>query len=123
MASESITETAAEMPANKKPRGNPAFKKGHSASPATQFKKGQSGNPNGRPKIPEDIKKAFKEASKGACEVLTSIMLDPTAKDVDRIRAAEVILDRGWGKAVQAVDVETNGVPQVVFVGYDSIAD
>lgn len=86
-----------------------------------RFVKGNSGG--GRPKIPDDIKTAFKEASKDACAVLCKIVNDDNAKDSDRIRAAEVILDRGFGKPVQAVDLDAKNIPQVVFTGYGDIAD
>ena len=49
--------------------------------------------------------------------MLTRILTDETAKDSDRIRCAEIILDRGYGKPVQAVDLDGNVVPQVVIVG------
>jgi len=87
------------------------------------FQPGQSGNPSGRPKIPEDVKQAFKEASMDACNTLISIANDKTAKDADRVRAAEAILDRAWGKPTQALDVEAHNIPQIVFVGADDVAD
>ncbi len=62
------------------------------------FQPGQSGNPNGRPKMPKDLKEAFKAASPKALEILKKILADPAAKDSDRLRAAEIILDRAYGK-------------------------
>lgn len=87
------------------------------------FLPGQSGNPSGRPKIPEEVKEAFRAATGDACRVLCEIVNDFSAKDSDRIRAAEVILDRAWGKPVQAVDVDAKNIPQVVFVGGDNVPD
>ena len=84
---------------------------------------GQSGNPSGRPKVPEEVKEAFRAATGDACRVLCEIVNDFSAKDSDRIRAAEVILDRAWGKPVQAVDVDAKNIPQVVFVGGDNVPD
>lgn len=89
----------------------------------TQFKPGQSGNPSGRPKIPDDVKQMFREATPRACEVLCQIINDEGARDSDRIKAAEVIMDRAWGKAVQAVDVDAKNIPQVVIVGGDNVPD
>ena len=107
---------AEKDPAIRKKAGAVRDKKG-------RFVKGQSGNISGRASIPDDIKQAFKEASKDACELLCKIVNDDNAKDSDRIRAAEVILDRGWGKPVQAVDLDAKNIPQVVFTGYGDIAD
>ena len=88
-----------------------------------QFQPGQSGNPGGRPKVPEEVKQMFREATPKACEVLCQIIGDEDARDSDRIKAAEVILDRAWGKAVQAVDVDAKNIPQVVIVGGDNVPD
>ena len=86
-----------------------------------RFKPGQSGNPSGRPKIPEDVKAAFKELTPQAVETLKGIMLNPLAKDADRIKAAEIIMDRGYGKPTQAVDVDVNKLPQVIFMGEEDV--
>lgn len=90
---------------------------------AGRFQKGKSGNPSGRKKVPEDIKKAFKAHSMDALTVLVSIINDATAKDADKIRAAEVILDRAYGKPQQSVEVEQTNIPQVVFVNADNIPE
>ena len=82
-----------------------------------RFVKGQSGNKQGRQKIPEDIKQAFRSLAPDCCRVLCSIVNDESARHADRIKAAEVILDRGWGKPVQSVDLDASSIPQVVFVG------
>ena len=68
------------------------------------------------------IQKTTRWAS-GSKEALVRVVKDPKAKDADRIRAAEAILDRGYGKPVQAVDVDASAVQQVVFVGENEIAD
>lgn len=81
------------------------------------FKKGTSGNAGGRPKVPEELKEAFKAAAPDALQVLKFVMLNSREKASDRLRAAEIILDRGYGKPVQAVDLDASSVPQVVFVG------
>ena len=84
--------------------------------PATgRFMKGYRGG--GRPRLPEELKEAFRAAAPEALRVLVQIVNDEDAKHGDRIRAAEVILDRGYGKPVQAVDVDASSIPQVVFVG------
>ena len=45
------------------------------------FQKGQSGNPGGRPKLPADIREAFKAKAPEALEVLTRCL----QSDDDRI--------------------------------------
>ncbi|MBE6993391.1 MAG: hypothetical protein E7423_01915 [Ruminococcaceae bacterium] len=59
----------------------------------------------GRKRMDEDLKAAFRAACPDALRVLKEIMLREDAQDRDRIRAAEIILDRGYGKPVQAVDL------------------
>lgn len=83
-----------------------------------RFKPGQSGNPNGRPrKIPnidvlledvlgeeKDNVTAAKAILMGLREIATSRNYSPAA----RIRAAEVLLDRTYGKPRQPVDANVN---------------
>ena len=57
---------SSEKTEKQKPRGKP-------------FKKGQSGNPSGRKKIPEEIKQAFKELTPIAISKLTELLT--TSKD------------------------------------------
>lgn len=71
----------------------------------------------GRPKMPEDMKQAFRALAPDCCRVLCQIVNDESARQADRIKAAEVILDRGFGKPVQAVDLDASSIPQVVFMG------
>jgi hypothetical protein len=70
------------------------------------FKKGESGNPGGRPKLPADIREAFKARAPEALEVLTRCL----QSDDDRVAmmAAQAILDRGYGKPIQAIDANIN---------------
>ena len=67
------------------------------------FKAGQSGNPGGRPKIPEDVKEATRAACPKAVAVLVELLDD--SKALVRLEAAKTLLDRGYGKAVQMQDV------------------
>jgi hypothetical protein len=79
------------------------------------FVKGQVTNPGGRPKTPPEIKEAFTKLVPKAIETLTSILLDPEAKQSDRMKAAEVILDRALGKAIQQNDITVSDVRPIVF--------
>lgn len=69
-----------------------------------KFQPGNPGGP-GRKAMPPELKEAFRAASIDAQRVLLAIMLDKEEKASDRIHAAEVMLERGYGKAEQAVDV------------------
>ncbi len=83
--------------------------RGGKISPATEFKKGQSGNPNGRPKkLPEldkllaDVLGEEKDGITAGEAILKALRAKATKGDV---RAAEVLLDRAYGKAKQTMDV------------------
>ena len=73
------------------------------------FQRGRSGNPGGRPKLPADIREAFKAKAPQALEVLTRCL----QSDDDRIAmmAAQAILDRGYGKPTQSIDANINDDP------------
>jgi hypothetical protein len=91
-----------------KPRGRP-------------FAKGVSGNPGGRPaqgpdrrKIEADARLLARSHGVEAVENLVAIMNDEAAPHMARIIAANAILDRGWGKPPQAIQVyECDVQPEV----------
>ena len=73
------------------------------------FKKGQSGNPNGRPKKLPGINQLLAEVlgddTGGVVEAKKILIaLSKRALKGD-VRAAEIILDRAYGKPKQSVDV------------------
>lgn len=70
-----------------KPRGRP-------------FVKGGPGGP-GAPKMPEELREAFRALTPKALATLERVV-EEGEKDSDRVKAAEVILDRAWGKAAAA---------------------
>lgn len=78
----------------------------------TQFKKGQSGNPKGRPKLP-DISEALAKIladEKDGYTALEATLMALRAKAVKGdIRAAEALLDRAFGRPKQAIDHTTAG--------------
>lgn len=67
------------------------------------FVKGKSGNPSGRPKVDFEVRDAAREYGQEAILKLVSLMRegDPRVS----ASAAQALLDRGFGKPAQAVEV------------------
>lgn len=63
--------------------------------------KGQTANPSGLSRPSMDAIRYAREKSKTALITAMSIMVDEAAKNADRLKACEIILDRGLGKPVQ----------------------
>jgi hypothetical protein len=89
---------------------------------STSFKPGVSGNPDGRPKRPEtiearrvvaDVKAAARELTLDAMNTFKGAMADPKAPWAAKIAAAIAILDRGWGKPMQAVEANVSLLDQM----------
>jgi len=80
--------------------------------PASRFKKGQSGNPKGRPRLP-DLREAMAKVladEKDGVTALEATLAALRAKAVrGDVRAAEVLLDRAFGKASQTMDITSAG--------------
>ena len=66
----------------------------------------------------DQMRAELRRASGEALEVLEGIMHGESVKEADRIRAAEAILDRGYGKSAPAPAAEA---PQIIFLGGDSL--
>ena len=84
----------------------------------TKFKKGQSGNPGGRKKLPQEFQKLAKEKSYDALKILCEIMENSNAKTDVRVKCAELIMAYGVGKPSQVIDM-TGGSGIKVIVAYE----
>lgn len=96
------------------------------AKSSTTFQKGKSGNPGGRsPRVGPNGETITQLARAHTAEALATLVEVCNAKanePRDRIAAANAILDRGWGKPKESVDLEAKvegaGVPVIQIVRY-----
>ena len=79
------------------------------------WKKGQSGNPSGRPKTDPELEALLKTYCADAISTLYKIATNPKSQDRARVMAANSILDRGLGKPIQRI-AGKDGAPVVVHV-------
>ena len=68
------------------------------------FEKGKSGNPSGRPKISGDARAMLKAATPAAVKLLVDTLNNTNEKTETRVKCAETVLDRVYGKANQPID-------------------
>ena len=78
------------------------------------YVKGQSGNPGGRPKEDGEVKKLARKHTKEAMDTLVKWMRSDNAKA--SVTASQALLDRGYGKPVQAISGPDGGAIPVKFV-------
>ena len=71
-----------------------------------RFQPGISGNPGGRPKEVGHVRELAREHTEEAIRTLAAIMQDGKEPAAARVRAAECLLDRGWGKAEMTANVK-----------------
>lgn len=84
-----------------------------------RFTKGWGGG--GRKKIPDDVKAMMQAIIPDAVRYLAALINDESARNADRVRAAEILMDRVYGKPQQSVDLDATSIPQVVIVGADEL--
>lgn len=82
------------------------------------WEKGKSGNPKGRPKDPEraKLRELARTHTESAIATLVEAMNDTSAKWVSRLKAAEILLDRGWGKATPIVEEKGDETEKVTVL-------
>lgn len=90
---------------------------------ATTFKKGQSGNPGGRsPRVGPNGETLTQLARAKTLEMFNVLveLTEPQHEPDLRFRAACAVLDRGWGKPKESVDLDANvkgaGLPVIQIV-------
>lgn len=85
------------------------------------FQKGQSGNPNGRPKMDPEVRDFARAKSLAAIQRIASF-IDHEDPDI-AMKACNSILDRAWGKPTQPVagddEMPAVKVESIVLRGVD----
>jgi hypothetical protein len=76
------------------------------AGPPTRYQQGASGNPGGRPKNPPDVIEMARALTPRAIGALDKALDD--ADNSVAIHAAQVLLDRAWGRPAQMVFAAVN---------------
>ena len=83
------------MPANRDERG--------------RFVKGASGNPSGRPAVPQSVRDALVELVPEAIAIKRQILRDPEAPLNLKNSVADSVLDRVYGKPIPAPEPDDGG--------------
>ncbi len=90
-------------------------RRGKRKVPRTAWEKGQSGNPGGRPKEVAEVRELARQYTEEAIQTLVTLMQSAKLERT-RLAAASELLDRGYGRPPQAIDL---GGP-IQIVNYDS---
>jgi hypothetical protein len=74
-------------------------------------------------KAPLEIRSLARSHTKSALNVLSGIMTDKEAPAPARVTAAQVLLDRGWGKATQPVSSDEDNPLKIIHEVRHTIID
>lgn len=74
-------------------------------------------------KAPIEIKSLARAHTETAIRTLAGIMNQEEAPAAARVQAANSLLDRGWGKAVQVMSGEDGGPIKVSVVRFAEVSD
>lgn len=76
------------------------------------FSPGVSGNPGGRPKgLSRRVRELVGEDGGAIADNMVSVMTDERARTADRLEAAKWLADRGFGRSVQALEIDVSAYP------------
>ncbi len=81
------------------------------------FRPGESGNPGGRPKADPATKEILLEGGQSAARFMVALVQDKSARNGERLRAAEYVLDRLLGKSVQPILTEARRDEESMTLG------